>query len=471
MLAYMLKAPSKFDCLKQPSVLALEDFSYSIFHLIALLLFVAAIVHTLSVRKIHQWARNLEIRQAPKRTGKRTERSIAVQLLYFLSEVEIIFAAWVIPLFFVMAGFYGFSTALAYINTRDFTEPLFVVIILSLAMSRPVVEASAKLIHFLARGLGGALSAWWFTLLTIGPLLGSLITEAGAMGISAILLSKKFYEHRPSSKLAYVTIALLFVNISVGGLLTNFASPAVLILSHTWNWSNHDILMMFGWKAALGIVLSNSFYWFYFRKEFAQLNERQQKLHEINASPAAPEKPIPHWITVAHFFFMAVIVMTSHYPAIFIAAYLFFIGFHQSTRQHQCSIKLTRPLLVGLFLAGLAVHGGLQGWWVVEALQGRTPLQVLGLSISLTAFNDNAAIAYLATLIPNWGTLLQYALFTGVVAGGGLTVIANAPNPAGYVILSKHFEGGLSPLRLFLSALFPTFILYMIFLFFSPLMG
>ncbi len=465
MLAHIIKAPGKFDCLKNPNVLALEDFTYTQFHLFALLFLILAVIHTLSVRKIHNFARRLELK-----SHKSAERTVWVQALYFLSEIEIIFAIWVIPLFFTMAFYYGFETALGYINTRDFTEPLFVTIILSLALSRPILNASEKLIRFLAGGLGGTLSAWWFTLLTIGPLLGSLITEAGAMGISAMLLSRQFYDHRPSAKLAYATIALLFINVSVGGLLTNFASRAVLILAHAWDWSNWEIMQIFGWKAVLGILLVNIIYWRAFRKELRLMDKKREGFLQIHPEQKEIEEPIPTWITCAHLFFIFTVVMTSHYPAIFIAAYMFFIGFHQSTRAHQSPLRLTRPLLVGLFLAGLVVHGGLQGWWVVRMLSGKTPLEVLGLGISLTAFNDNAAIAYLSTLIPNWGAVFEYALFTGVVAGGGLTVIANAPNPAGYVILSKHFEGGLSPLRLFVSALPPTLVMYAIFVYFSDLL-
>ena len=45
------------------------------------------------------------------------------------------------------------------------------------------------------------------------------------------------------------------------------------------------------------------------------------------------------------------------------------------------------------------------------------------------------------------------------VVGGGLTIIANAPNPAGYAILRDHFPGeGLEPLVLFAYALIPTLI-------------
>jgi hypothetical protein len=290
------------------------------------------------------------------------------------------------------------------------------------------------------------------------------------MAISALLLSKKFYQFRPSSQLAYATLALLFTNISVGGVLTNFASPAVLVLSHAWGWSNWDMFTQFGGKAALGILIANGIYWIYFRKEFARLNERKRLSEQVFRASPENERSIPRVVICAHLFFIAAVVLSSHYPAIFIATYLFFVGFHQSTRQHQDSLRLSRPLLIGLFLAGLVIHGGLQGWWVVKALAGLKPLQVLAMAMGLTAFNDNTAIAYLATLIPHWSAASEYALITGVIAGGGLTVIANAPNPAGFVILSEYFDGAASSWKLFLSALIPAFVLYIVFSLWGPLL-
>jgi hypothetical protein len=468
MLADFFKTEGKFDCLKSPSVLTLEELQYTPFHVISLCLLIAAIIHTLCVDKIHTFARSLETKQAPKRITQRFPRSIGVQMVYFLAEVEIVFAIWAIPLFFAIAAFKGWQVAIEYINTRDYTEALFVVIVLSLSSTKPIIQCAQRIIHWLARGLGGSLSAWWFTLLTVGPLLGSFITEAGAMVISAVLLSKEFYHYRPSAKLAYATLALLFTNISVGGVLTNFASPAVLVLSHAWHWSNLDVFLTFGWKAILGILIANTLYWLYFRKEFAHLNQRKLLASEVFDAPAKDE-PVPWWIVGIHLFFLAIIVLSSHYPAIFIAAYLFFIGMYQATRQHQCALKLTRPLLVGLFIAGLVIHGGLQGWWVMQMLANLSPVQVLGMSMGLTAFNDNTAISYLATLIPNWDDVYQYALFTGVIAGGGLTVIANAPNPAGFVILSNHFGGSVSSFKLALAAIMPAVVLYLIFSLLGPL--
>lgn len=469
-LAEVIKQPAKFDCLKDPIVLQIESLHYSLFHMIALTIFILAIIHTLCVYKVHEWARKLDLKQKAQRTNKSRERSFLVHILYFLSEVEVVFAFWAIPLFFTIWSFYGWKIGLEYFNTRDYTEALFVVVILAMASTKPIVHAAERLIHWITRGFGGSLSAWWFVLLTIGPLLGSLITEAAAMALCAFLLSQQFYQYHPSKKLAYATIGLLFVNISVGGVLTDFASPAVLVLAHCWIWSMSDMFFDFGWKAAVGIVISNILYWIYFRNELNHMNLRRKAvdIYETYSSPSL-KQPIPMWITLTHMFFMALIVTVSHYPAIFIAIFLFFIGFHQATRPHQHVIQIGRPLLIGLFLAGLVIHGGLQGWWVISILDGLSPLAVMGVAIALTGFNDNTAISYLATLIPNWEEVYQYAVFTGVIAGGGLTVIANAPNPAGYSILKKHFEGGIRPVNLFLAAFIPTLILYAVFYFFGPL--
>ena len=76
----------------------------------------------------------------------------------------------------------------------------------------------------------------------------------------------------------------------------------------------------------------------------------------------------------------------------------------------------------------------------------------------LTSFNDNAAITYLASLVPGFTDELKYAVMAGAVTGGGLTVIANAPNPAGQSILGRFFVNGVSPLGLALGATLPTLI-------------
>jgi hypothetical protein len=471
-LALIVKPPARLDCIKDPTVLELENLSFSSFHIIALLLFVFAIIHTLSIRKVHNWARQLEMRQPPKRLNSDHERKFSVQLLYFLSEIEVVFAFWAIFLFFAIVSFYGWHVALDYIDTREYTEPLFVAVILALSATKPIILLAEKCVTWCTTLFGSSISSWWLTLLTIGPLLGSFITEVGAMTLCALLLSRQFYQYRPSSQLAYGTLGLLFVNISVGGVLTNFASPAVLILSHAWNWSTPHIFYTFGWKILLGITLSNFIYWIYFRKELNTLNTRKKMLLELNKQKNEENgPPVPFWITMIHVLFIIWSVTFSHYPAIFVGSFLLFIGFHQATRSYQYPIRLARPMLVGLFLAGLVIHGGLQGWWVLRLLDGLSPLAIMGTTILLAGFNDNAAIAYLTILLPDWGETFKYAIFTGIVAGGGLTVIANAPNPVGYAILRHHFSEGIRPLKLLKAAITPTLILYAIFYFLGPLMG
>jgi len=129
---------------------------------------------------------------------------------------------------------------------------------------------------------------------------------------------------------------------------------------------------------------------------------------------------------------------------------------------------LLRPaLLVGFFLAGLVVHGGLQAWWIAPVLGSLSQNALFFGAAVLTAFNDNAAITYLASLVPNLTDAMKYAVMAGAVTGGGLTVIANAPNPAGQAILAKYFPDGVSPAWLFLGAFIPTVIATLFFLLFK----
>ena len=125
--------------------------------------------------------------------------------------------------------------------------------------------------------------------------------------------------------------------------------------------------------------------------------------------------------------------------------------------------ELRTPLLVGFFLGGLVIHGGLQGWWIAPVLGSLTAFPLFAGSMVLTAFNDNALITYLATLVPNLGEELRLAVVQGAVVGGGLTVIANAPNPAGQALLRRFFGGAVSPLGLLAGAIGPTLLTAAIF--------
>ena len=284
------------------------------------------------------------------------------------------------------------------------------------------------------------------------------------MTIAAMLLAEQFYRLKPSSKLAYATIGLLFVNISVGGTFTNFAAPPVLMVKTPWDWTSSFMALNFGWKALLGILISNLIYYLAFKKEFSKLASDFKTEAEMGKDLERHEDSIPIWITAVHLFFMGWTVFNAHYPPLFIGGFLFFLGFAMATKAHQSHINLKPPLLVGFFLAGLVTHGGVQAWWIAPVLGSLGDLPLMVMAIVLTAFNDNAAITYLSTLVPDFAISAKYAVVAGAVTGGGLTVIANAPNPAGQSILSKFFPDGVNPAKLALGAIIPTVIMGLAFM-------
>jgi len=443
------------------------------FNLIATLLFACAVLHTFFTHKFREWAHRFEERIPDESTsrislrqhvGVKLRPSVVGRALHFLGEVEAVFGIWVIPLMAMMIWRVGLQETKDYLNQRvNFTEPLFVVVIMAIAATRPIMTVAEACMSFFARTLGrNSPSAWWLCILSIGPLLGSLITEPAAMTICASLLARKFYDRNPSLRLAYATLGLLFVNISVGGTLTHFAAPPVLMVAGSWGWDTPFMLRHFGWIAVLGIAISNGVYFAYFRNEMhamSQSNEHQD-------DDATKGRQIPGWVTLLHISFMAYAVATAHYPVLLIGGFLMFLAIYQVTEDYQHAFDIRMPILVGFFLAGLVIHGTLQQWWIGPVLRNLSETPLLFGSIGLTAFNDNAAITYLASLVPNLGDGMKYAVVAGAVTGGGLTVIANAPNPAGQALLSRFFPDGIAPLYLFLGALLPTVIMAALFLVF-----
>ena len=341
---------------------------------------------------------------------------------------------------------------------------MFVVVIMALASTRPIMQLAKRIMGIFASLGKHSPGAWWLSILTLAPLLGSFITEPAAMTIGAMLLAEQFYRLKPSSKLAYATIGILFVNVSVGGTITHFAAPPVLMVASPWGWTLSFMAINFGWKALLGIVISNILYFMIFKNEFAQLATLSGSGVTAEKNVEQAEDPVPIWITFVHILFMGWTVLNAHYPPIFIGGFLFFLGFALATKAHQSHVSLKSPLLVGFFLAGLVTHGGMQAWWIAPVLGSLGDIPLMLTAAVLTAFNDNAAITFLSTLVPEFSISAKYAVVAGAVTGGGLTVIANAPNPAGQSILSKFFPGGVSPAKLLLGALIPTIILGLVFM-------
>jgi hypothetical protein len=533
------------------------------FNLFATLIFFLAIVHTFLTGRCmalsHKW--ELEHKAKIKR-GEADRESVShgAELFHFLGEVEAVFGIWAGPLMLAIILFYDWNTAVNYLSYGvNFTEAMFVVVIMTLAATRPILGLADSLIRRIAGVLGGTLTARWLATLTVGPILGSFITEPAAMTICALVLAKNIYALGPSQKFKYATLGLLFVNISVGGTLTHFAAPPVLMVAAPWKWGSLHMLTHFGWKAIVGIVLSNGIYWFIFRTEIRALEEKftlvslqeeiqenylrrrdldamfdrfarevikaggarqtiesqllkieeevkhrlkehyfeklikkgvrldlieqafKQRFEEVKlrqmrrAFPALlprqqrgpfidpdwdyRDDAVPAWITIVHLLFMGWTIFNAHHPELFIPGLLFFIGFAQVTQPFQNRIDLKVPVLVGFFLGGLVIHGGVQAWWIAPILGNLSEIPLMLGATVLTAFNDNAAITFLSTLVPGFTDPLKYAVVAGAVAGGGLTIIANAPNPAGTSILKKYFNDEVSALGLLAGALIPTAVM------------
>jgi hypothetical protein len=432
---------------------------------VASLIFLLAVLHTFVASRFTSASHRTQARHDARlrAAGLAPRPSVKAELLHFLGEIEVVFGLWSLPLLASIVATHGWSTTTHYINdTVNYTEPMFVVVIMALASTRPIIRLAESWLRALA-GLGGATpGAWWLVILTITPLLGSFITEPAAMTIAALLLARQFYDLNPSLGLKYGTLGLLFVNVSIGGTLTHFAAPPVLMVARAWDWDTPFMLAHFGWRAAFAIAGSTLAYYLYFRKEFAALAAANPVPDvEVAAEDAATDQsllPVPSWVTWSHLAFMAWTVVNAHYPALFIGGFLFFVGFARATAAYQTRLDIKTPLLVGFFLAGLVIHGGLQGWWIAPLLSSLSENGLFWAATILTAFNDNALITYLATLVPDLGESFKAAVVEGAVAGGGLTVIANAPNPAGQALLGRFFDGAVRPLLLFAAALIPTLI-------------
>ncbi len=459
------------------------------FNLVATVIFGLAVVHTFLTTGFMRRAKRADEELAAfSRAGESTTspsggssrgRSLGWVRLragvwHILGEVELVFALWVLPLLVVMGCYLGWGVAAGYVGGLHFDEPVFVVVVMAMASTRPVVKLAEGIMRRVAGLAGETPGAWWAAILTAGPLLGSLITEPAAMTISAMLLGQQFFALGPTLRLRYATLGLLFVNISVGGTLTHFAAPPVLMVAAKWGWDSLYMLEHFGLQAVAGIIVANAVYWRIFREEFRAMgrqkveNEKLKlKIEEAGVEGEVKggglkvkERAVPWGVTVAHGLFLAWAVVNLHHPLWLIGGLAVFLGFMKMTAAHQGGVNLRGALMVGLFLAGLVAHGGLQGWWIQPVLERLGELGLFFGAMFLTAFNDNAAITFLAALSPGVAAkaALQHAVMEGAVAGGGLTVIANAPNPAGQSLLGKHFAGGISPLGLLAGAAVPTAI-------------
>lgn len=410
----------------------------STIEILASVFFAIAVVHTFCVKRFAHWAHH-----SPS-------GSVREQMLHFLAETEVVFGLWAAVLF-VSIGIASQSLQgpIHYIESLNFTEPKFVFVIMVVAATRPVVKLAESLITLASRALPMREGlSFYLAALILGPLLGSFITEPAAMTLLALVLKRRYFDQGISRKLAYATLGLLFVNVSIGGTLTHFAAPPVLMVAAKWQWDTAFMFTHFGWRAASACTISAVCVALFFRKELSAL----EPVHDKSAA-------IPAWLTATHLAAMAMVVLFAHHPDLFFGVLVLFLGVVTATQKHQEPLKLREGLLVGFFLAGLVTLGSLQAYWLKPLIESLNGSALFFGATGLTALTDNAALTYLGSLVEGISDELKYALVAGAVTGGGLTVIANAPNPAGVGILqsSKVFDGeGISPVGLLVGALFPT---------------
>ncbi len=404
----------------------------------ATFVFCLAIIHTFLVGQLHKLSRNFK------------QGSTFKVLFTLLSEVELVFALWSAVLLLYISFVISPNEAVNYLNSKNYSEPIFIFAVLLICSSKPVLDIADTIIAFIARLLPIPYSiSVLIVTLTFGTSLGSFITEPAAMTVTAYILFENYFKNKISTKLKYAILGTLFVNISIGGTLTPYAAPPVLMVAKTFDWNLKFMFLNFGWKGLFSSIISSTILAYLFKKE----------LSSLSVSKSIIKVTTPKLVIFIHLVLLSVIVFFAHYSNIVIGAALVFLAIAQATKKYQNTLRMKESLLVSLFLAGLVILGGFQNWWLEPIITKlNANLLYLG-SIGLTAVVDNAALTYLGSLVPNLSDLAKYALVSGSVVGGGLTVIANAPNPVGYSILQTSFgTDGISPLKLFLAALPPTLI-------------
>ncbi|MER1966728.1 putative Na+/H+ antiporter [Castellaniella sp. GW247-6E4] len=414
---------------------------------VATALFALAVIHTFSVPVFARMA---------NRGGTHAG------LWHMLSEVEAVFGVWACALFVWMSMTVSLQDAVEYLDTRNFTEPAFVFVIMVVAASRPIIE----LVNLCVLGFSRLLPvrhelSRFFVVMFLVPLSGSLITEPAAMTLAALLLRQTYFQRPGQDGFKYLTVGVLFVNISIGGVLTAYAAPPVLMVANTFGWDTAFMATHFGWRA-VAAVLINSLVLTWICRPFlldGSIGGRPE------GAPEQTRPPVPAVVMAVHVLFLLAIVLSAHHIKIFLGLLVLFIGFAHAYKRHQSPLLIREGFMVGFFLAGLVVLGGLQQWWLQDLLGGLSPYVLYVGATLLTAVTDNAALTYLGSLVEGTGELWRYMLVAGAVTGGGLTVIANAPNPAGFSILKGSFsDGSISPLRLLGAASVPTLVAACLFL-------
>ncbi|WP_413557761.1 putative Na+/H+ antiporter [Bdellovibrio sp. HCB209] len=417
--------------------------TYTTLELIGTVFFALAVIHTFMVGKIMEWSHHF-----PK-------NSMRSGILHLLGEIEAVFAIWASLFMVIYIAMEGWTPAINYQNSLDFTEPFFIFAIMVVCSTRPILAIARQGIAAISSVFQKifktpAVVTDLTVVMIIGPLAGSFITEPAAMTVTAFMLNAML--QKENSKLIYALIAVLFVNVSIGGALTPFAAPPILMVASKWGWDFTYVITHLGWRSAIAVVINAVGLILIFRKDFAK---NCITLKEVETRLASGHAAIPWQVTLIHVAFLAGIVLTGHHRNAFLGIFLMFLGVASVTIRYQDHLRLKESLLVSLFLGGIIQFGAFQKWWLAPLLSKMNDAVLFKGATLLTAITDNAALTYLGSQV-DLSDSSKYALVAGALAGGGLTIIANAPNAAGYSVLSHKFPGGLKPVKLLVAALAPT---------------
>jgi hypothetical protein len=412
----------------------------SMIQLTSAILFGLALIHTFATKAFEHLAQ-----RHPRHAG----------LFHLLGEVEVVFGFWAFVLMVAMALLQGPHEAVAYAESRQYAEPLFVFVVMVVAASRPVLDIVRALLEGVARvvPVRTELALAWLGLALV-PLAGSLITEPAAMTVAALMLAPTVFRPGIPEWLKYGALGVLFVNVSIGGTLTAYAAPPVLMVASKWGWDTAFMATHLGWRAAAAVAINATGVALLLRGHLARATLRGEQI-----------APVPLAVSLIHLAFLGAVVLLAHHPVLFLGLFLLFLGFTQAYQRYQDPLILKEGLLVGFFLAGLVVLGGMQQWWLQPIVSSLGPTALFFGALGLTAITDNAALTYLGSLIAGLSDHEKYMLLAGAVGGGGLTVIANAPNPAGAALLRRGFnDESIGAAGLFLGALGPTIVAAALFL-------
>jgi Na+/H+ antiporter NhaD/arsenite permease-like protein len=336
-------------------------------------------------------------------------------VFHLLGEVEIVFGFWAGILYLILFFIVPHQQIIQYHDSLGFTEPLFIFCIMVIAATKPVLWLARQGLMAISQVLVKVFRTPQVptdlaVVLILGPLSGSFITEPAAMTVTALLLNRMI--KTPGKYFAYAILAVLFVNVSIGGALTPYAAPPLLMVAKKWNWDFAFVIANFGWRSTIAVIINALGLTLFFSKS---IWASSSTLKQVSGADEA----MPWIVVMIHYVLLILIVLTAHQANMCVGVFLLFLGITTVTKKYQDNLRLRESLLVGFFLGGLVVFGAFQRWWLEPLLQNMNEFWLFKGSVLLTAITDNAALTYLGSQVESLSTSAQFYLVAGALAGGG----------------------------------------------------